>query len=304
MLSSPSARRRGAIYAVLVAITLLLLAFSASEPLLELRRGVGFAVAPIQGALRDGTRQVTSIFAAIGEIERLRVLNAELSQRAQELELENRQLESIRRQNEQLAELLKVRASLGYNTVAAEVISRRLTTGERVVTLGRGAETGVREGDVVIAGGGALVGQVVAVGTGFSHVHLLNDSRFRVVGLDEETRSTGLVTGQLDRPLAMSNIPATEEISVGDSVITAGIDLGGGIRSPFPRGLLIGTVVDVQRPPAEVVQSALLVPAAPLERLEYVLVITDYTTGPTLEPGESPGNTPTEAPNRTLVPAP
>jgi rod shape-determining protein MreC len=299
MLSTPTARRRGVIYAVLVAVTLLLLAFSASEPLLELRRGVGFAVAPIQGALRDGTRQVTSIFAALGEIERLRVLNAELSQRAQELELENRQLESIRLQNEQLAELLDVRASLSYSTVAAEVISRRMTTGERVVTLGRGSEAGIREGDVVIAGGGALVGQVVAVGPSFSHVHLLNDSRFRVVGLDEETRSTGLVMGQLDRPLSMINIPATEEISVGDSVITAGIDLGGGIRSPFPRGLLIGTVVDVQSSPAEVVQSALLVPAVPLERIEYVLVIIDYTTGPTPEPGRSP-----PPPLETLVPAP
>jgi rod shape-determining protein MreC len=301
MLSSPTARRRGVLYAVLVAATLLLLAFSASEPLLELRRGVGFAMAPIQGALRDGTRQVTSIFAAIGEIERLRVLNAELSQRAQELELENRQLESIRLQNEQLAELLDVRASLSYNTVAAQVISRRVTAGERVVTLGRGSEAGVREGDVVIAGGGALVGQVVAVGTGFSHVHLLSDSRFRVVGLDEETRSTGLVVGQLDRPLSMINIPATEEISVGDSVITAGIDLGGGIRSPFPRGLLIGTVVDVQASPAEVIQSALLLPAAPLERVEYVLVITDYVTGP---PVEAPGESPLPLPVETVVPAP
>jgi rod shape-determining protein MreC len=302
LLSSPATRRRGIAYAVLVALSILILAFSASEPLLQLRRGVGFAMAPLQGALRDGTRQVTSVFAALGEIERLRVQNEELSRRAQELELENRQLESIRRQNEQLSELLDVRASLSYTTVAAEVISRRLTSGERVVTLNRGEEAGLAEGDVVIAGGGALAGTVVSVGTNFSQVQLLTDSRFRVVGLDEATRTTGLIVGRLDLPLSMINIPATEEIDVGDTIMTAGIDLGGGIRSPFPRGLLIGTVVDVLRSPADVLQSAQVVPAAPLDRLEYVLIIVDYDERPGASPGPSPapGSTPMESP----VPAP
>ncbi|CAN5689347.1 hypothetical protein BH23CHL7_BH23CHL7_13800 [soil metagenome] len=301
MLSSPGARRRALAYAALVALSIVLLAVSSSPPLLELRRGVGFAVAPLQGGLRDTTRQLTSIFAALGEIERLRVLNEQLDQRLQALELENRQLESMRSQNEQLSELLDVRASLEYRTVAAEVISRRLSSAERVVTLGKGSESGIREGDVVIAGGGALVGTVTTVGTNFSQLTLLSDSRFRVVGLDEGTRSTGLVVGQLDRPLSMINIPATEEISVGDTIITAGIDLGGGIRSPFPRGLLIGTVVDVQRPPVEVLQSALVLPAAPLDRLEYVLVIVDYASSqPSIEPGASPQPSPTD----TFIPAP
>jgi rod shape-determining protein MreC len=303
MLTSPHSRRRAVAYAALLALSLLLLAFSASEPLLELRRGVGWAMAPVQNVLRDSTRQATSIFAALSEIERLRVQNEQLSRRAQELELENRQLESIKRQNEELAELLEVRASLSYSTVAAEVISRRLTTGERVITLNRGAESGIREGDVVIAGGGALVGQIGVVGDRFSHAQLLNDSRFRVVGLDDETRATGLVVGQLDRPLEMINIPATEEIAVGETIVTAGIDLGGGIRSPFPRGLLIGTIVDVTRHPAAVVQSALVQPAAPLERLEYVLIIVDYATSPT-EPTDQPPPSPLPSPFVTPVPAP
>ena len=286
---------------MLVAISILLLALSSSEPMLELRRGVGFAMAPVQGALRDATRQVTSVFAAFSEIERLRVLNEELGQRVQLLELENRQLESIRGQNQQLSELLDVRASLEYETVAAEVISRRLTSAERVITLGRGSEAGIREGDVVIAGGGALVGTVATVGTNFSQVTLLSDSRFRVVGLDETSRSTGLIVGQLDRPLSMINVPATEEIAVGETIITAGIDLGGGIRSPFPRGLLIGTIVDVQRSPAEVLQSALVLPAAPLDRLEYVLVIVDYAGG---QPSPDSGGSPLPSPLGTFVPAP
>ena len=66
--------------------------------------------------------------------------------------------------------------------------------------------------------------------------------------------------------------------------MTAGIELGGGVRSPYPKGLLIGQVVDVRRDANAVVQTAYLQPAADLERLEYVLVITDYEGGlPPLE---------------------
>ena len=61
--------------------------------------------------------------------------------------------------------------------------------------------------------------------------------------------------------------------------MTAGIDLGGGVRSPFPKGLLIGTVVDVARDANAVTQTAFIQPAADLDRLEYVLVITDYQGG-------------------------
>ena len=62
-------------------------------------------------------------------------------------------------------------------------------------------------------------------------------------------------------------------------MVTAGIELAGGVRSPYPKGLLIGQVVDVQRDANDVVQTAFLEPAADLDQLEYVLVITDYEGG-------------------------
>jgi rod shape-determining protein MreC len=289
---STSARRLGIAYVVMVALSLLLLAFSASGPLLELRRGVGFALSPIQEGLRGGARQVSSFFATFAEIERLRQLNEDLQRQVNELETENRSLEAIRTQNEQLSALLDVRTALAYETVAAEVVSRFYTQAERVMSLDRGSDDGVSDGDPVVAGGGALVGQVVEVGPNFSRVHLLTDSRMTVVGLTEGSRATGEVTGQVERPLIMERIEATNEVELGETVVTAGIDLGEGIRSPYPRGLLIGTVVDVQRPPNQVLQTALLQPALPLERLDYVLIITGYDGG---LPIESPG-LPPEAP--------
>lgn len=293
MLTSRTARRQTFLFVALLAAAILMLAFSSSGPLTEVRRGVGFAMSPIQNVMRQGAQTFGSLFATIGEIERLRQLNDQLTQRLNELEATNRGLESLRVQNDQLTEILNVRSALDYETVAAEVISRRMTAQERVISLGTGSEAGIRVGDPVVAGGGALVGQVDEVGEHYSRVLLISDSRFFVAGLTEVSRGIGDVQGQAERPLSMTRIAATDPVSTGESVLTAGIELAEGVRSPYPKGLLIGTIVEVERSPDQLFQTALVQPAAPLERLEYVLVITDYEGGlPALEPEPSESPTP------------
>lgn len=291
MFKTRSARRQAILYVSLLAITLLLIAFSSSAPLTELRRGVGFAMTPIQNVLRESGRTVSSFFATLGEIDRLRQENRALTTRVDELATEIRSLESLRVQNEQLTDLLEVRSSLDYESVAAEVISRRITGQEHVISLDRGAEAGIEVDDPVIGGGGALVGQVVEVGPNFSRVLLITDSRMKVVGLIETDRGVGTIEGQLERPLQMTGIPAADAVSSGEAVLTAGIELAEGIRSPYPKGLLIGTIADVRRSPDQLFQTALVTPAADLERLEYVLVITDYEGGLPPVEGESPAPT-------------
>ena len=303
MLTGRSVRRQVVLYVVLLAISILLLAFSSSGPINELRRGVGFAMAPVQDVLRQGARTVGSLFATIGEIERLRHANEDLTRRLNEVEAENQALSSLRAQNDLLTTLLDVRSSLSYETVAAEVISKRITDQERVISLDRGTDVGIEDGDPVVAGGGALIGQVVEVGRNFSRVLLVSDTRFNVAGLIETSRAIGDISGQLEQSLEMVNIPAELLVSEGETVVTAGIELAEGIRSPFPKGLLIGTIVNVERQPDQLFQTALVLPAADLDRLEYVLVITNYEGGlPDVSPSPStePGATASPAVSPTL----
>jgi rod shape-determining protein MreC len=297
VLTRKSARRQVVLYVVLLAISLLLLAFSGSAPITELRRGVGFAMSPIQEALRGSARSVGSIFTTIGEIERLRQQNEDLARQLNESEALNRALASLRAQNELLTQLLQVHSSFDYQTVAAEVTSKRTTDQERAISLDRGTDVGIEEGDPVIGAGGALVGQVVEVGPNFSRVLLISDKRVNVAGLIESSRAVGLISGQLEQPLQMVNIPAELTVNPGESVVTAGIELAEGIRSPYPKGLLIGTIASVSRAPDQLFQTALLRPVADLERLEYVLVITNYVGGlPEVTPTTAPTLPPTIAP--------
>src|SRR3954454_20557188 len=274
-----SGRRQAFLYIALLTITLLMLAFSASAPITELRRGVSFAMAPVQNVLRQTGQGVSSFFATLGEIDRLRQQNQQLTTQVNELLTENRSLQSLRDQNQQLTDVLQVRSSLAYESTAAEVISRRITDQEHVISLDRGTNAGIEVDDLVIGGGGALVGQVVEVGPNYSRVLLITDTRMNVVGLLESSRAVGTLHGRLERPLEMDGISAANSVGLGEAVVTAGIELSEDIRSPYPKGLLIGTIADVQRSPDQLFQTALVTPSANFETLEYVLVITNYEGG-------------------------
>jgi rod shape-determining protein MreC len=279
-----NARRRSIAFGVLVAACLLLMAVSSNPLVRELQSGVGFAFRPIQGALSGVASGVASIGASISEIDRLRVDNGSLRAENERLLTENTRLQEIARENALLTDLLQLRAGFEFQTAAAHVISRESSEFRRVVTLDKGTDAGISVGDVVVAGGGALAGRVTEVGPDGAVVVLLSDGSSTVIGQMVSNAATGQVVGQLGGVLVMEQIDSGEEISLGDEVVSAGIELGGGVRSPYPKGLLIGQVVDIRRDANAVVQTAYLQPAADFDKLEYVLVILDYEGGlPPLE---------------------
>lgn len=323
LLASRTARRRGILFTILLATTLLLMAFSSNPALQDLQRGLAYALRPMTGALDGVAGGVATVVGAIGEIDQLRADNAALREENERLGVENARLGEIGRENELLTGLLQLQRGLGHETVAAQVIARESSEFRRAITLDRGTDAGIAVGDVVIAQGGALAGRVVEAGPNFSNVVLITDGTSTVIGQLATSAATGEVVGQLV-DLVMTNIDSTRRVQLDEEVFTAGIELNGGVRSPYPKGLLIGQVVDVRRDANEVVQTAFLVPAADLDTLEFVLVITDYEGGlppldeqpvdctpegpassddPTLPDGEVPCFTPSPAPPATPSPS-
>jgi len=281
------ARRRAIAFVALLATSLVLIAVSGSRAVVDLQNGIGFAFRPMESALKGLGQNLTSMASALAEIDQLRLENEALRAENERIRTENRQAEELRRENELLTGLLQLRNGFEYETIAASVIGRDSSEVQRRITLDRGTSDGIAIGDVVIAGGGALVGRVVEAGPTVSTVQLISDSASTVIGQLLTTAATGEVIGQLPASLLMENIDSAVSVALGEEVVTAGIEIAGGIRSPYPKGLVIGRVVDVRRDANEIVQTAFLEPAATLDRLEYVLVILDYRGG--LPPaGEQP----------------
>jgi rod shape-determining protein MreC len=279
VLTSRTARRRAVAYVALLAAALLLMAVSANPLVVDLQRGIGFAFRPIQGAIDGLGRDLSSIAAAIGEIDQLRLENEALRAENERIRAESRQAEELRRQHELLTGLLQLRNGFEYTTVAAAVIARDSSEVQRRIIVDRGTAAGIEIGDVVIAAGGALVGRVVEAGSTSAVVQLISDSASTVIGQLVGSAATGEVTGQLPGSLLMENIDSAIAVGLGEEVVTAGIELAGGIRSPYPKGLAIGRVIDVRRDANEIVQTAFIEPATTLDRLEFILVILDYEGG-------------------------
>jgi rod shape-determining protein MreC len=279
LIANKSLRRKGVAYVVLVVASLILLTISANPLVRDLQHGIAFAFRPVQVAVTGLAGDISSIATTIAEIDRLRQENERLAAENERLEAENRSATELRRENELLTGLLQLRNGLLYRTRTVTVIARESSEARRAIVVDRGTNDGIAVGQVVITSGGALAGRVVEVGATFAHIVLISDSTSTVVGQLLTTAATGVVRGQLGGALVMQDVDSAVVVTNGEEVFTAGIELGGGVRSPYPKGLLIGRVVDVTRDPNEVVQTVFLEPAAPLGQLEFLLVITDYEGG-------------------------
>ena len=138
--------------------------------------------------------------------------------------------------------------------------------------VGVGTNDGVRVDDVVVSDQG-VVGRVSEVGANYSKVLLATDSGSAVSALVQGSRAAGIVRGQYGDTLVMDWILQTEAVKAGDVVITAGLAIGNDLRSLYPKGLVLGRVVDVNKAEAAAFQRAVIVPAVDLRHLENVLVV-------------------------------
>jgi rod shape-determining protein MreC len=279
ILANRQTRRRGILFAVLIAITLLLMAFSGNPFVGEVQRGLSFALRPFQGAIASVADGISGVATAISEIDQLRSDNGTLRDENERLANENARLRALKQENDDLTALLQLQGGFDHQTVAVRVIGREMLETRRVVTIDKGTDDHIELGDAVVVQGGALAGKVTDVGPTFAKVTLISDSTSTVVGKLVNSRETGDIVGQAGGVLIMRNIDSAVEIGVDEEVFTAGLELGGGIRSPYPAGLVVGSVVDVERDANSVVQTAFLAPAAHLDAFELALVITDYDGG-------------------------
>ncbi|HET7029210.1 MAG TPA: rod shape-determining protein MreC [Candidatus Limnocylindrales bacterium] len=279
MLATRAARRRAVAFSVLLSASLVLMAISSSPGVIEFQNAMSFALRPITGAVHGVAETISGAVAAIGEIQQLHSDNAALRRDVERLTNDNARAQAIEAENEQLTALLQLRSSLAFETTAAEVIARDSGETRRVVTISKGTDAGIAVGDVVVAEGGALVGRVTQAGPSAAAVTLVTDGSSTVSGETEQSHARGDVVGQLGGALIMQNIDSTITLRENEQVLTAGIELAGGIRSPYPKNLLIGVVTDIRKDANSVVQTAYLQPTTDLDHLAFVLVVLDYTGG-------------------------
>jgi rod shape-determining protein MreC len=151
--------------------------------------------------------------------------------------------------------------------IAARVIGLNPSPQFQSIRIDRGEDDGVRPGMPVVTPDG-VVGQVVRSVGGSSDVMLLTDPTSHIGALVQRSRVRASVSGTGDgRRLSVGLVRREDDAQDGDVVVTAGAD------GVFPRGLLVGKLREVARPPAGMFLSARVEPAVELGKLEEVLII-------------------------------
>lgn len=224
--------------------------------------------------LQSGFSSLASTFAdslqAVQGVGELRARNEELQSLVNSLMVENVRLREIEAENKILLGLLDFTLTHpDYEYKAAEVIGREATNLLRYIFLDVGKREGLKPGMPVVTERG-LVGRLTEVYSDVSKVLLITDPSSSVSALIQGSRATGVVEGSVEGKLFMKYLPQEESIEVGDIVLTSG--LGGN----FPKRLVIGQVLEVHKKDTEMFQEAVLLPAVDFNKLEIVLVITNF----------------------------
>jgi rod shape-determining protein MreC len=224
---------------------------------------------------------VAGLFGTIGEIDRLRTQNAELRESLAGAEQRIAELTEAARENEELRGLLGITQALEMELLPVRVISRDPSNFAWEVGIDAGTADGVRAGMPVVAnadGAGALAGSVVSATDDTARVRFIVDTGSTVIALDQASRALGEVSGQPGGQLVMTNVPVTETVEVGDTIVSAGLTHDDE-ASAYPGGLLIGVVQAVEEDPNALTQTAFVRPAFDPLSAERLLVVLDFRQG-------------------------
>ena len=192
--------------------------------------------------------------------------NKSLQQQVQQLTEERDQAREQAAQDSQIRAAYGVPAQSDYHKIAANVIARDASIWFRRLTIDRGTNDGVKMSMPVTAASG-IVGRVVALGPNFAEVQLITDRHAGVGAMLQKSRDMGEVHGLDNGKCELKDIPSGREVQIGDFVESTGLD---GI---YPKGLMIGTIDNVEDDPNAPWHRLIVKPGAPLDRLEYVMVL-------------------------------
>jgi rod shape-determining protein MreC len=213
------------------------------------------------------------------DLHGVRRQNQELQAQITQLRLEEVRLKQDAEQAHRLQALMGFKEKFISQTMPAQVIGTSGSEQSHVIYIDKGSHDGVHTDMAVITPDG-IVGKVKDVFPWSSQVLMINDRESGAGVILEKSRLQGVLRGTTLGELLVDGVMADQKVDVGDPVIASGGD------RIYPKGLPVGTISSVA--PDRETGTFLVIkvkPAADLNRLEEVLVITKMTEQPPVEAG-------------------
>ncbi len=261
--------------ATVVAVALSLMTFL-SNHINVLENAAGTVAAPFRSAAAFVADWIDDQLRYVEDFDELRRENKELRRQIAEMEEQLRQAQEDSEENQRLRELLDLRERRRdlSDFETATVIERSVSNWSAVMTLSKGASSGVEEGDCVLSSEGYLVGFITKVGSSWSTLQTLVDTDASMGA--QVFRSGDIAVAEGDFALMRQNklkltyLPAGATLLVGDLVVTSGLG------DYCPSGVVIGSVEELVVDEGGLAAYAVIAPAARLEELKQVFIVKSF----------------------------
>ena len=233
-------------------------------------------LAPFRAAGTALTETAERYYSYMFRYEALEAENEALKANIAQMEDVARQADATTRENTRLRNVLKLKElHEDYDLTDAYIIGWSSTDWSNTFTINRGSNVGIEENMVAITDNGEVVGLVTQVGANFAEVKTVLDSTLEISATIATSGYNGMVSGGYirgnDKLLQMDYLPSSSIIRNKDQVVTSG-------STVYPRGLILGHVVDAGFKETGVAKYAVLQPAAEISSLEQIFILTNFSS--------------------------
>jgi rod shape-determining protein MreC len=169
-------------------------------------------------------------------------------------------------EKERLRKLLEFRDQAALPVTGARIIGFDFSIWFKCAFLDKGTNDGIKLGMPVINAAG-IVGRLVECYPNYSKVLLLIDRSSAVDAIDQRNRLRGILEGIGTNRCFLRFVHKNQDVQVGDIILASGL---GGV---YPQGMILGSVVAVDKKVPGIFQEIEVEPAVDFTRLEEVLIV-------------------------------
>ena len=177
------------------------------------------------------------------------------------------ELADTKRQLRELTERIADFRAGPTNQVVAEIRLVHPDRSRQEIVINRGLDDGVTLDSVVLDGRGVR-GRTIEVFEDRSRVLQINDKRSGTPVLNVRTSQYFIASGNgSNEALSLDHVNINSDIKVGDELVTSGIG------EVYPRGFLVGRVIEVIDETTQAIKQVKVEPSAQLDRKSYLRVV-------------------------------
>ncbi len=245
---------------------------------------------PVEYFISNYTRPILTSFYSFSSKFRItynqRTNKTDLAAKVKQLENqvnqligENVKLKMTETENQFLRQQLKFLSTNQYKYQIANIVSRGelsdTAKNSQTILIDKGIADGIATGLAVVSPNilqadsqGIVIGKVGSVKQHLSEINLITNPQCKLaVSILNQSKTNGIIHGELGLTVKMEFIPQTEEIKIGDLTVTSGLEQN------INRGLVVGKITEVIKENNDLWQSAVIEPLINLDDLTIVAVL-------------------------------